>query len=93
MAAASSMWYGGFLFRLLPTQGRGWEIGDRVCGNLKMTAAWWRSCGSYMACCGLQRPVLHDNGWLVRDIVEDDGACDEATCWLSPGLWWCGVVY
>jgi hypothetical protein len=46
-----------------------------------------------MACCGLQRPVLHDSGWLARDIVEDDGACDEATCWLSPGLWLCGVVY
>ena len=92
MAAASSMWYGGFLFRLLPTQGRGWEIGDRVCGNLKTTAAWWRSGGGYLACSGLRRPVLLGSGWLAWDIVGDDGAREVG--YMSASSWvvvtWCG---
>ncbi|TVU35983.1 hypothetical protein EJB05_17891, partial [Eragrostis curvula] len=54
-------------------------------------AAWWRNRHSYVACSGLRRSVLHGSGWLAGDIVGDDGACDVATCRLSPGFWWCGV--
>ena len=38
-----------------------------------------------MACSGLQRPVLHDSGWLVWDIVGDNDACEVG--YLSASSW------
>jgi len=63
------------------------ELGDRrsCLRDVKTTTAWWRSHGGYLACSGLQRPVLHGSGWLVWDIVGDDGACEVG--YLSASSW------
>ena len=50
--------------------------------------AWWGSRGSYTACSGLRRLVLHGSDWLAWDIVGNDGACGEG--YLSALLLVCG---
>ena len=76
------------------------ELGDRrsCVRDLKMTAAWWRSGGGYLACSGLRRPVLHGSGWLAWDIVGDDSAREvgrlSASSWVvvwSGGFVWSRV--
>uniref|UniRef100_K3YWR2 Uncharacterized protein n=1 Tax=Setaria italica TaxID=4555 RepID=K3YWR2_SETIT len=69
-----------------------WEIDDHVC-DLRMTAAWWRSPRSYMACSGLRWSVLRGNGWFGVGYCRDDGAGDKGyLSAFSAGWWWCGVV-
>jgi len=40
------------------------KLGDRYScvHDLKMTVAWWRSRGGYLACSGLQCTVLYGSG-------------------------------
>ena len=65
-------------------------LGDRrsCVRDLKTTTAWWGSCGSYTACSGLRRLVLHGSDWLAWGIVGNDGACGEG--YLSALLLVCG---